>query len=229
MNKNFNYQSSLNLIKASLFDIYENQEQEIGTITDNKEREKHLKDFINLKNIAIMLIEGIEYLYEDKEEPTLQNTNNNSNSFGLKRYYLECSEKELNFAYVSRQLLDRLKNYSTNQNLNFESPIIENEPIEEKQEQIQEQSNNNIDLEIANEEITTDDIEKDDNIFYKEDDKRVRGIIVRSDQFMKLALSRNRQEGVLEEAKEFRKNEVIRKRREEQQKKLKEAEVKLNI
>lgn len=220
MDKNFNYKASLNLIKASLFDIYENQEQEIGTITDNKEREKHLKDFINLKNIAIMLIEGIEYLY-DSEEEILKDTKKSSNN--MIKYYLECNEKDLNFAYVSRQLMEKLKNHSTTKLENEES-ILSEVALDNK-----EKSDEDFDLELTNEEITTDDIEIDDGTYYKEDDNKVRGIIVRSDQFMKLALSRNRQEGVLKEAKEFRKEEVIRKRREEQERKLKEAEVKLNI
>ena len=62
--KKFDYQTSLRLIKSGLFDIYENQEKILGTIEDEKLRNQHLDDFINLKNIALMLIEGIEYLYE---------------------------------------------------------------------------------------------------------------------------------------------------------------------
>src|SRR5699024_5636426 len=42
----------------------------------------------------------------------------------------------------------------------------------------------------------------DNNKIYKQDTEKRRGIIVRNDQFMKLSLSRHRQEGVLQEAKE---------------------------
>ena len=51
--KKFDYQTSLHLIKSGLFDIYENQEKILGTIEDEKIRNSHLDDFINLKNIAI--------------------------------------------------------------------------------------------------------------------------------------------------------------------------------
>ena len=42
------------------------------------------------------------------------------------------------------------------------------------------------------------------NNYYKKDDLQTKGILVRSDQFMKLSLSKKRQEGILREAKEYR-------------------------
>ena len=42
------------------------------------------------------------------------------------------------------------------------------------------------------------------NRIYKQDDEEKKGIIVRKDQFMKLSLSKERQDGVLKEAKVFR-------------------------
>ena len=42
------------------------------------------------------------------------------------------------------------------------------------------------------------------NKIYKQDEEEKKGIIVRKDQFMKLSLSKERQDGVLKEAKIFR-------------------------
>lgn len=241
MGKEFNYERSLNLIKAGLFDIYENQEKQIGTIENEKERKKHLEDFINLKNIALMLVEGIEYLYEDsselenkqekKEDLSVEEqdieqektTENNYNSIepGIQKYYLQCGENQLHFAYVSTNLYNKLKKYgeSYKDSVPAETDLNEDSSSEAEKvnKQVEEKNDNEAKLLIK------------DNTYYKEDDEKVRGIIVRSDQFMKLSLSRNRQEGVLEEAKQFRRDEVIKKRKEEQAKKLEEAEVKLDI
>ncbi len=241
MEKKFNYEKPLNLIKASLFDIYENQEKEIGIIGDEEERKKHLEDFINLKNIALMLVEGIEYLYEDDSEnekiqmekkdlPVVKQdieqektTEDDYTSIDpeIKKYYLQCGENQLHFAYVSTSLYNKLKEYgkslkdgSLHDVDTNDDPKIENENSDQ---QIEKKDSSEAKLLIK------------DNTYYKEDDEKVRGIIVRSDQFMKLSLSRNRQEGVLEEAKQFRRDEVLRKRKEEQAQKLKEAEVKLDI
>lgn len=46
--------------------------------------------------------------------------------------------------------------------------------------------------------------DKDSNKFYKEDKEKPKGIIVRNDQYMKLALSRYRQESVIRDAKMYR-------------------------
>ena len=48
--------------------------------------------------------------------------------------------------------------------------------------------------------------EEGNNKFYKQDELDTKGIIVRSDQFMKLSLSKKRQEGILMEAKQYRIN-----------------------
>ena len=72
--------------------------------------------------------------------------------------------------------------------------------------------------------------EESENIRYmKQDNEKPRGIIVRSDQYMKLALSKHRQEGVLKEARKYRMEEVKRKRKEEQKRELEKAEVKIDI
>lgn len=65
---------------------------------------------------------------------------------------------------------------------------------------------------------------KDDRI-HKTDENKPKGIIVRNDQFMKLALSKRRQEGVLADAKIFRVEQAKASRK----KLLKEEEKKLDI
>lgn len=274
MNSRFNYIEALNGIKAGLFDIYEDQEQEIGLEEDEEKRNTRLNKFIEVKNVALMLIEGIEYLYEDdtlkvadhildeklenpdiseevekskilnlvedfeknsiKEEEKVDNSKevesdfvdneleenenvsfiepqeenfdfeeeieDNSNVLDktdLKKYYLTCDMKDVNFAYVSQGLYERIKESG---NLSFEQ--IQNDEFDEEN--------------------------KDLNI-YKIDEEKVRGIIVRSDQYMKLALSRHRQESVLEEAREFRIQEAKKRQREEQQRELEKARVKIDI
>lgn len=246
MEKKFDYQTSLHLIKSGLFDIYENQEKILGTIEDEKIRNSHLDDFINLKNIALMLIEGIEYLYEDSENDNivekkeLEVESSELENKSEDKYYLDCEEEKLPFAYVPEQLFLKLKNHQSilkeiEENRMDEEKIEPKEEmpingIEKEQEEVEEDTVSfdpsiHFEQELENE---TEEIE-DNGYFYKEDDKKVRGIIVRSDQFMKLALSRRRQEGVLEEAKEFRRDEVKRKREKEHKKKLEESKVVLNI
>lgn len=239
--KKFDYQTSLRLIKSGLFDIYENQEKILGTIEDEKLRNQHLDDFINLKNIALMLIEGIEYLYEEDEqnsidEKELEVESSKKEKEIQNKYYLDCEEEKLPFAYVPEQLFQKLKNHQSiikelDENVVEEIDQEEAIPDNESENETKEEESTPFDFPVEEEqeiEIKSEEL-ADQGYFYKEDDKKVRGIIVRSDQFMKLALSRRRQEGVLEEAKEFRRDEVKRKREQEHKKKLEESKVVLNI
>lgn len=240
MEKKFDYQTSLHLIKSGLFDIYENQEKILGTIENEKIRNSHLEDFINLKNIALMLVEGIEYLYGNTEEQNIidkKEVEIKSSKIEKElqdKYYLDCEEEKLPFAYVPEQLFLKLKNHQSilteiDENMMEEIKKEEVPITNELEEEVDESISFDLPVEVEQEvAIETKELE-DNGYFYKEDEKKVRGIIVRSDQFMKLALSRRRQEGVLEEAKEFRKDEVKRKREQEHKKKLEESKVVLNI
>ena len=78
-------------------------------------------------------------------------------------------------------------------------------------------------------EDTVSDVDTSDGNIYKKDDLPVKGIIVRNDQYMKLALSKHRQEGVLAEAKNYRIETVKRKRQEQQKIELEKAKVHLDI
>lgn len=270
----FNYKDSLNGIKASLFDIYEDQEQEIGLEQNPEKRHARLNKFIEVKDIALTLIEAIHYLYEEKEEQTsivknklenpkipieteeskildmVENSNiedieeedgdsNIPSDFNeeeieqedteisedsgdeedissaeeifdqFKKYYLDCDIKDVNFAYVPQSLYEKIRNFHSD-SLSAKSIEDDNSMPEETGEMESE--------------------EKSENIRYiKQDSEKPRGIIVRSDQYMKLALSKYRQEGVLKEARKYRIEEVKRKRKEEQKRELEKAEVKIDI
>lgn len=266
----FNYKDSLNGIKASLFDIYEDQEQQIGLEQNPKIKNARLNKFIEVKDIALMLIEGINYLYDDIvdqtsilkdklenpkmpleiEESKILDMVENSNIEGinkendnveipqeevndeeiefneedsvatednidqekLKRYYLDCDIEDVNFAYVPQSLYEKIKKNKAEDDVEIEF----DDEIKNSQETEQE-------------EIFEDKIENTNQGFMKQDTEKPRGIIVRSDQYMKLALSKHRQEGVLEEAKKYRIEEVKRRRKEEQKRELEKAEVKIDI
>ena len=276
----FNYKEALNNIKASLFDIYENQEQAIGLEQDPKVREARLNKFIELKDMALLVIEGINYLYDEDlvnqtsvlknklenpqipsevEESKILNMVQNSNvedtneeieedtdsiesedvseeeqeiefdieeentqeedieSDELKRYYLTCDMENVNFAYVPQSLYEKIKMYNTDsEDFESETDIENTTDTDEEFDNVEE-----------NEVEETDD--NLNNLYMKQDTEKPRGIIVRSDQYMKLALSKHRQEGVLQEAREYRIQEVKRKRREEQKRELEKAEVKIDI
>lgn len=298
----FNYKDSLNGIKASLFDIYEDQEQEIGLEQNPEKRQARLNKFIEVKDIALTLIEAIQYLYEEKEmhtsivknklenpkipveteESKILNMVENSNTSDmeedsdipsgfneekitqedidesseedeeisfendededipdnseekeendeitedvniqeeinydeenidqLKKYYLDCDIKDVNFAYVPQSLYEKIKNFS--------SASLSEEGMEDDSSMPEE-----------NEEMESEE-ESENTRYIKQDSEKPRGIIVRSDQYMKLALSKHRQEGVLKEARKYRMEEVKRKRKEEQKRELEKAEVKIDI
>lgn len=298
----FNYKDSLNGIKASLFDIYEDQEQEIGLEQNPEKRHARLNKFIEVKDIALTLIEAIQYLYEEKENNTtivknklenpkipdkkeeskildmVENSNTENieedsnissdfneeeisqedvdenyeedeeitfenqedekisensdeqeendentddidnqeeinydeeNSVQLKKYYLDCDIKDVNFAYVPQSLYEKIKNFSPTS--------LSEEGIEDDNSMTEE-----------NDEMESEE-EAENTRYIKQDSEKPRGIIVRSDQYMKLALSKHRQEGVLQEARKYRVEEVKRRRKEEQKRELEKAEVKIDI
>ncbi len=181
--KNFDYDNSLEKIKSALFDLYEDQEEYVGSIEDENRRNIHVEKYIAVKNKALDLINSIKDLYVgndnlevekenvldniepeqtvevDESEPVLIEENND-NSTELEEYYLDDRNgTNPNFAYVSLELFNKIKN-------NGKEAI--------------------------------------DNNIYKIDKEKKKGIIVRNDQFMKLSLSKHRQEGVLKEAKNYR-------------------------
>ena len=197
MYNNYNYKESIDKIKSILFDIYEDQEMIVGSIENEKEKNEHVSKYINVKNEAVDLLNAIEELYEGKiiPEPVIIN-----------------NEQE-------PRIIDNLV-----KNISMDQPqIIEEEKVEENFDPnkfylddrngtkpnyayVPETLYNKIKNNNSNNDIV-------DNKIYKQDKDERKGIIVRNDQYMKLSLSRHRQEGVLKEAKEYR-IEVARKNRE---------------
>lgn len=273
----FDYKNSLNGIKANLFDIYENQEQMVGLEKNEIKRNKRLNKFIEIKDLALMLLEEIESLYitdadeENSDMLKLENPkipeveekskildlvqNNDSNNKeadtsndeknldkkeNIERYYLDCDKKRINFAYVPVKLFNKLKENGSlivNDNLDLEDKKINSLEIDnskiESNEFNEDESFKDTDIEEnSNLEETLPDDNKD-MIDYsrinKVDKEKPKGIIVRSDQYMKLALSRHRQEGVIKEAKIYRINEAKKKQIQDQKLELEKAKVDINI
>ena len=75
--KDFDYENALSSIKASLFDIYENQERIIGSIEDEQLRQGQITRYIKMKDTAITLIEDITNLYDKDRNKTAKKENNN--------------------------------------------------------------------------------------------------------------------------------------------------------
>ena len=289
MSNIFDYKSSLNGIKANLFDIYENQEQIIGLEQDESKRNEHLNKFIEMKDIALMLLDEIESLYisdikdedldivklsnpklpeleeeskilnlvenkksdsikeDESTETNEENTENNSENVddtpNLEKYYLDCDKKRVNFAYVPVKLFDKLKangvltrdndnqlqlsdTSDDDSNLDLESNTLDEDFNEEEINDLESSSNQNDEEKNDENENILDDF---NSKIIKEDEEKPRGIIVRSDQYMKLALSKHRQEGVIREAKTYRINEARKRQRENQKKELEKAKVDINI
>ena len=285
MDSIFDYKSSLNGIKANLFDIYENQEQIIGLEQDESKRNEHLNKFIEMKDIALMLLDEIESLYtsdikdenldivklsnpklpeleeeskilnlvenkksdsikeDESTETNEENTENNSDdpddTQNLEKYYLNCDKKRVNFAYVPVKLFDKLKangvltrdndnqlqlsdTSDDDSNLDLESSALDEDFNEEEINDVESSFN-------QNDEEKEDALDDFNSKIIKEDEEKPRGIIVRSDQYMKLALSKHRQEGVIREAKTYRINEARKRQRENQKKELEKAKVDINI
>lgn len=292
MSNIFDYKNSLNGIKANLFDIYENQEQVIGLEQDENKRNERLNKFIEMKDIALMLLDEIEFLYtsdgkdedldivklnnpkipELEEESKILNLVKNKESDSIKedesaetneedsenemkiadttpildKYYLECDKKRVNFAYVPVKLFDKLKANGILTRDNNNQLQLQNTPDDESgvdddeessviDEDFNEEEINDIESSSGQNEEEDNDVENDNILegfnskVIKEDEGKPRGIIVRSDQYMKLALSKHRQEGVLKEAKIYRINEVRKKQKENQKKELEKAKIDINI
>ncbi len=211
MYNNFDYLKFVEKIKSALYDIYESQEVMIGEEQDENSRNKRVEKYIETKDLAVKLIENIESLYLDKGVPKEKNN---------------VEESEPKIVQVAKQ--DELLQASNQiENVGDENEeTIETEDVREATSK-NDISDENIDksnlprfyLDYRNgdkpnfafvpESIYTKlkangTLEPKNNIVYKQDSGEKRGIIVRADQFMKLSLSKDRQEGVLKEAKYFR-------------------------
>lgn len=304
MNEKFDYKSSLTDIKASLFDIYEDQERVIGSI-DPDLRDKHVSEFIEVKDLALSLLEKIQKLYDNSLVPVKDNNEEvQVNNEDVKNNILEdnqVSNDETDDEESNQDNNDTEEDsIQTNDEVETSDEAVQNNNIDEDNTQTDdddetsdesslddssddqdtensdseesEDSDNdsNSDISFDNEEDnsnkyyllcdedklhfayvseklfnkiksyhvsdtepleedTVSDLDTSDGNIYKKDDLPVKGIIVRNDQYMKLALSKHRQEGVLKEAKNYRIETVKRKRQEQQKIELEKAKVHLDI
>ena len=304
MNEKFDYKSSLTDIKASLFDIYEDQERVIGSI-DPDLRDKHVSEFIEVKDLALSLLEKIQKLYDNSLVPVKDNNEEvQVNNEDVKNNILEdnqVSNDETDDEESNQDNNDTEEDsIQTNDEVETSDEAVQNNNIDEDNTQTDdddetsdesslddssddqdtensdseesEDSDNdsNSDISFDNEEDnsnkyyllcdedklhfayvseklfnkiksyhvsdtepleedTVSDLDTSDGNIYKKDDLPVKGIIVRNDQYMKLALSKHRQEGVLKEAKNYRIETVKRKRQEQQKIELEKAKVNLDI
>ena len=328
MNEKFDYKDSLTDIKASLFDIYEDQERVIGSIAPSL-RDKHVSEFIEIKDLALSLLEKIQKLYDNSLVSVKDNNekvvSTNVNSVDNMQEHDVNNNEEVNNQDVENNTLEDDQVSSdeeeSNQDNNDigEDNIQSNDEVETSDESSLDDSSddesvqNNSDIDENNtqtndevetpdesslddssddqgrensdteesedsdseisfdngednsnkyyllcdedklhfayvseklfnkikshhvsdteplEEDTVSDVDTSDGNIYKKDDLPVKGIIVRNDQYMKLALSKHRQEGVLKEAKNYRIETVKRKRQEQQKIELEKAKVHLDI
>ena len=294
MNEKFDYKDSLTDIKASLFDIYEDQERVIGSFNPDL-RDKHVSEFIEIKDLALSLLEKIQKLYDNSLVSVKDNNekvvSTNVNSVDNMQEHDVNNNEEVNNQDVENNTLEDDQVSSDEEESNQDNNDIDEDNIQTNDEvetpdesslddSSDDQGRENSDTEESEdsdseisfdngednsnkyyllcdedklhfayvseklfnkikshhvsdteplEEDTVSDVDNSDGNIYKKDDLPVKGIIVRNDQYMKLALSKHRQEGVLKEAKNYRIETVKRKRQEQQKIELEKAKVHLDI
>ena len=208
MYNNFNYMDSVCKIKSALYDIYESQEAMIGEEQDENVRNRRVERYIETKDLAVKLLEHIDSLYEKNNIPK-----NNNNDIEDSKEKVEIDEPEI--IQISKQ--DEL----LKENNQIEDVNPSNTVEVDIQDSISSDVNNlskfyldprngekpnfafvpeSIFVKLKSNSIS----EIINNRIYKQDEEEKKGIIVRKNQFMKLSLSKERQDGVLKEAKEFR-------------------------
>ena len=208
MYNNFDYMDSVCKIKSALYDIYESQEVMIGEEQDENARNSRVERYIETKDLAVKLLEHIDSLYKKN------NTSKNNNDY-INDSKEEVKIDEPQIIQISKQ--DELLKESNQ----IEDVNISNDNDEEFSKDINIESDNipKFYLDPRNGEKTNFAFVPEtifvklksnsiseiiNNRIYKQDDEEKKGIIVRKDQFMKLSLSKERQDGVLKEAKVFR-------------------------
>ena len=192
--KMLNIEESVEKIKSALFDIYEDQERRVGEIVDEQERDQYVAKYIEIKNKAIDLLEHIERIYHPESIENEQEIAQNISEPVL----IESYPQEMPLAEeVETSVEQDLSNNSNIQVERFEldfrngsKPNFAYVP-----QQLFERLRNNRIKKL------TKIVE---NVIFKIDNEKTRGIIVRTDQYMKLILSKNRQLSVIRDAKNYR-------------------------
>lgn len=223
MYNNFDYLKAIEKIKSALYDIYESQEVMIGEEVDETSRNHRVERYIETKDLAVKLIEDIESLYLNKN---ISKENKDSEEIGPKVVQVTKQDELLQ---AGNQIEDvGLEKENSTDLENTKIVVSENDISSEDIDKsdlpkfyLDYRNGDKPNFAFVPESIYTKlkangTLESIDNRIYKQDEEEQRGIIVRSDQFMKLSLSKDRQEGVLKEAKHFR-IEQARKSREKLQ------------
>ncbi len=207
MYNNFDYEKSLEKIKSALYDIYESQEIIIGEEKNDDLRNKQVEKYIKVKDLAVKLVEDIQNLYKDNREI------NENNSISEAKPQINQESKQDELLKINDETDEENDDEDEKDDIN-EININENDNDEEELDDLPkfyldsrngDKPNfayvpNSIFVKLKENGI----LELFDNRIYKQDDANKKGIIVRTDQFMKLSLSKDRQEGVLKEAKIYR-------------------------
>lgn len=263
MNENFNYKSALTNIKASLFDIYEDQEIVIGSLS-SEDRSRRVSEFIEIKDLAIVLLDKIQKLYDNSDtyqDVNLESTESSNDSSSEASSLIDDKQKAEDVPddiHESNDLEGTTDSDTEIDNVDYSSSDLEEDSDQESVDNNSKDDDNEVDenkyyllcdeeklhfayasqrllekirnYHLEDESKTIDAVDtSNDNSVYKIDNLPVKGIIVRNDQYMKLALSKHRQEGVLKEARAYRIEVVKRKRQEQQKIELEKAKVHLDI
>ncbi len=252
--QDFDYENALSSIKAILFDIYEDQERNIGSTEDEELRQSQITRYIKMKDMAITLIGYIIDLY-DKDRNKIVKKENNNKEISIEE--LEPKVLELNSEQKIENLEEPIEESDTQISIQHgveetptelkvsqQTPVIEETSLESSssvdyKEKFYLDNRNGNKPNFAYVPPKLFEIIKKNRILvgeenlatlgsaqlHKMDEEKAKGIIVRTDQFMKLALSRHRQEGVLKDAKEFR----IEQARKSSKQMLEDEKQKMNI
>ena len=155
MNEKFDYKSSLTDIKASLFDIYEDQERVIGSI-DPDLRDKHVSEFIEVKDLALSLLEKIQKLYDNSLVPVKDNNEEvQVNNEDVKNNILEDNQ-------VSNDETDDEESNQDN-NDTEEDSIQTNDEVETSDEAVQDNNTDEDNTQTDDDDETSDESSLDDS------------------------------------------------------------------
>ena len=190
----FNYEEKVEKIKSALFDLYEQEEYHISQIEDLKERDSEYTKYAILKDKALDLLNEIENLYKEIDI--------NYDSNVLDEEEADDVEKELDVTEP-----DNIEEEVDSDTSDEEESTKESTPESNENKYYLDEASSAPNFAYVPERILERLKQRranKKNEFYKQDSLETKGIIVRPDQFMKLSLSKNRQEGVLREAKQYR-------------------------
>lgn len=207
MYNNFDYMDSVCKIKSALYDIYESQEVMIGEEQNEKARNKRVEKYIETKDLAVKLLEHIDSLYKkiDTIKENNKDVKKSIESIEIEEPHIIQISKQDELLKEGNQIEDINPNIieeNIEENVNLETELLPKFYLDSRNG---EKPNFAYVPKTIFTKLKSNSVSKDiNNKIYKQDEEEKKGIIVRKDQFMKLSLSKERQDGVLKEAKIFR-------------------------